>query len=278
MLTTEHTIRMDDGIELFVRQHRPTAAPAGRTLLILHGLCEYGGRYDHVARAATEREWNVIAPDLRGHGRSTGSPVYVERYDRYLADLDELRRQLHLDSSSLAMLGCSHGGLLATRYLQTRPDAAAALVLCGPLFGLLVPVPAPTLFFGRLLALVWPQARFRTRVNPIDLSHDQAYLERRKADPQIHRNVSVGWYLEAEKTMPQALAAAGSIKRPLLILQGADDHVVDPHATQRFAESVSSPDKTLVLLPDHLHELFFEPDSAATIAKLLDWLDPRVPR
>lgn len=278
MVSTEQTIRMTDGVELLVRHYRPTAAPAARTILVVHGLCEYGGRYEHVARPAVERGWNVIVPDQRGHGRSGGVPMYVSRFSDFLDDLDVLRRELHLDSNSLALVAHSHGGLISIRYLQTRPDVAAAAVLCSPLLGLLVAVPTAKVMLGRLLAMIWPKTRFRTHVNPIDLSHDPEYLARRKADAQIHRFITVGWYVQAEQAMLQAHASAASITTPLLILQGTDDRVVDPLATQRFAEAVSSPDKSLVMLPDHLHELFFEPDSGATVAQILDWLERRVPR
>jgi lysophospholipase len=278
MLTTERTIRMIDGVELFVRQYRPTGAPASRTILVVHGLCEYGGRYEHLARPAVERGWNVIVPDQRGHGRSGGVPMYVNRFSDFLDDLDALRRELRLDSASLALVAHSHGGLISIRYLQTRPDVAAAAVLCSPLLGLLVRVPTVKMLAGRLLEKVCPTIRFRTNVNPLDLSHDREYLARRKSDPQIHRFITIGWFVQAEQAMQQAHAAAASLTAPLLILQGTDDRVVDPLATQRFAESVSSPDKSLVMLSDHLHELFFEPDSAATVQRILDWLESRVPR
>ena len=278
MLQSQTTLRMDDGIELRVRQYRPTAAPAGRTLLIVHGLCVHSGRYEHVARAAVERGWNVIVPDLRGHGHSGGVPVFVDRYARYLDDLDELCRQLALAPSSLAMLGHSHGGLMLIRYLQTRPQAAAALVLCSPLLGLSLPIPALTLTWGRLLALVWPTARMRNRVDSEDLSHDTGYLAERKTDSLIHRIITVGWFVEAEQAMQVANATAGSLTVPLLVLQGADDRVVDPLAAQRWTEAAASPDKTFSLLPDHLHELLHETDRDSTLADIFDWLETRVPR
>ena len=204
--------------------------------------------------------------------------MFVNRFSDFLDDLDVLRRELQLAPKSLALLAHSHGGLISVRYLQTRPDTAAAAVLCSPLLGLLVRVPTAKMWLGRFLAMIWPKTRFRTHVNPIDLSHDQEYLARRKADPQIHRFVSVGWYVQAEQAILQAHAAASAFNSPTLILQGTDDRVVDPLATQRFAETVSSPDKSLVMLADHLHELFFEPDSAVTVARILDWLERRVPR
>jgi len=269
---------MDDGIELRVQQFRPTAAPAGRTLLIVHGLCVHSGRYKHVARAAVDRGWNVIIPDLRGHGHSGGVPVFVDRYARYLEDLDELCRQLALVPSSLAMLGHSHGGLMLIRYLQTRPQAAAALVLCSPLLGLSLPIPALTLTWGRLLALVWPTSRMRTRVHPDDLSHDTAYLAERETDSLIHRNITVGWFVEAERAMQIANATAAALTVPLFVLQGADDRVVDPLASQRWTEATGSADKTFSLLPDDLHELLHETDRDSTLADIFDWLESRIPR
>jgi pimeloyl-ACP methyl ester carboxylesterase len=60
-------IRVDDGAELFLQD-----TGAGPALLLLHGLTgthdDFGQVFDLVA---LRRKWRVIAPDARGHGRST---------------------------------------------------------------------------------------------------------------------------------------------------------------------------------------------------------------
>jgi len=136
----ESTISGADGTSLFVRRYAADD-PAGRTLVIVHGACEHGGRYEHVAEFAVERGWNVVIADLRGHGLSEGAPVHVMSFDQYLADLDRVFAEFAPRPQQTALLGHSMGGLLAIRYVQMRPERARALVAASPLLGLAMPVP-----------------------------------------------------------------------------------------------------------------------------------------
>src|SRR5205814_1178336 len=62
--------------------------------------------------------YRVIAPDLRGHGRSTGAPETI-RLDRFAGDLVALLD--HLDIESAHLVGFSGGAqaflILATQHL-----------------------------------------------------------------------------------------------------------------------------------------------------------------
>ncbi len=64
-------------------------APDGPPTLAIHGVTAHGERYRRLAQEAfPERRW--LAPDLRGHGRSTwDGPWTVERH---VADLLETPR------------------------------------------------------------------------------------------------------------------------------------------------------------------------------------------
>ena len=50
--------------------------------MLLHGLAEHSGRYEHVAEALTDARYAVRAVDHRGHGRSDGKRAYVKSYAR----------------------------------------------------------------------------------------------------------------------------------------------------------------------------------------------------
>jgi hypothetical protein len=65
--------------------------PNGPTLLIVHGILDHGAAWDAVARSLAARGYRVVAPDLRGHGRSahlaTGASYHLIDF---VADLDAL--------------------------------------------------------------------------------------------------------------------------------------------------------------------------------------------
>ena len=43
-----------------------------KVICIVHGIGEYGGRFDRVAEAFRDKNMAVCALDLRGHGESLG--------------------------------------------------------------------------------------------------------------------------------------------------------------------------------------------------------------
>src|SRR5215213_5787296 len=63
--------------------------PEPRGLLVVaHGFGEHGGCYRHVAEVlGPALGIDLVAPDLRGHGRSPGRRGVVRRYDDLIDDL-----------------------------------------------------------------------------------------------------------------------------------------------------------------------------------------------
>lgn len=268
-----------DATKLFVRSYSPTEThPSnGRSLVIVHGTSEHGGRYDHVAKAAVEHGWQVIVPDLRGHGRSDGVPVHVDRFDRYLLDLDTLWQYFELNPRRTALLGHSFGGLVCTRFAQTRPQRMATLTLMSPLLGLKVEVDTFTLLIGKLMSRVLPTTRFRSRVPAEHTTSNPEVLARRAVDPLIHRSVTARWFYQMQDALSEAWQHATAIRLPLLVMQAGSDFIVDPLAADLWMKTVGSSDRHIEVLADHYHELLNESDWPATFSLVMDWLETRIP-
>ncbi len=272
----ERRVVTSDGIDLHVRHYAPSLTPARRTLLIVHGVCEHGGRYEHVATAAAQQGWETIIPDLRGHGRSSGPRAHVSRFTDYVDDIETVRREFQTDPQKTAMLGHSMGGLVAIRYAQRHSDQLSALALSAPFLRPGKPPHPVTTAFGRVMSLIAPRTRFATRIEPHEVCRDPLMLKRRAEDQLMQTSVTAGWFFEARFAIGKAWKRAERMQMPLLVMQGAMDCVVDPLSSERWAESSGSTDKTFELFPDHMHELLNEPDRDETIDSLLGWLDARV--
>lgn len=108
-------------VRLHVERHG-----AGRPVVLTHGFAESADTWEHQV-AALRRHHEVVAWDLRGHGRSD-APADPAAYTREaaLADLD---RVLGPAREPAVLVGHSLGGYLSLAYALTRPDAVAALVL-----------------------------------------------------------------------------------------------------------------------------------------------------
>ena len=272
----ETTLPSHDGEELFVRRYAPLNEKTPRTLLIVHGISEHGGRYDHVARRFVNEGWNVIVGDHRGHGLSSGVRVHVRHFHEYVNDLETIRCHFELLPHQTALLGHSMGGLIAARYLQSHPGNVAAGVLISPLLGVSVVVPRTTIAFAKLFSKLVPRFRFRSRVAPSETTRNQSVLEQRAADPLIHQSLTAGWFFAMQTALNAAWEEADTVDLPLLVLQAGADSIVSPKAAEYWLELVNSEDKSFQLFPDHLHELLNEPTWQETTAEILDWLEQRI--
>jgi lysophospholipase len=276
MRASEAYLQADDGVELFVRRFEPLSRDADRSMVLVHGMSEHGQCYEHVARSAVARGWNVLVPDLRGHGRSGGEHIHVSDFGEYVADLKRIFDWGGLCSQKTVMVGHSMGGLISARFVQQHPDCVSALALLSPLLGVRVRVSPFTVALARILSIVRPKSRFRKRINPAHSSRNPEALFRGAQDPLIRQSLTAAWYFAMRSALQTVWDLAEQIACPLLVLQAGSDLIVDPAAPLAWLERVASTDKTLRILPDHFHELLNEIDWANTLADMLDWFEPRV--
>jgi lysophospholipase len=265
-----------DGITIFARHYLANFADSARTLFIVHGMSEHGQRYDHIAQLAVTRGWNVVISDLRGHGRSGGAPTHVEDFRQYIDDLRAVHVHFGLRPESTAILAHSMGGLVTARMLQQEPNCASAVVLTSPLLGVKVEISPFTIALGKAMSLVYPQTRFRSRVDQCFTTRNVEVLERRANDPYIHRSVTAGWYFAMESALKAVWADVSRFSCPIFLLQAGQDRIVDPAMADPWLGKVSSVDKTFRLFPEHYHELLNEPDWPEIAAEVFNWLDGRV--
>jgi lipase len=87
----------------------------------------HGARFRRLAEEGLP-EWRVVAPDLRGHGRSTWDPPW--NVEQLVSDIVDTMDAEALDR--VPVLGHSYGGLLAMHLAARVPDRVERLVLIDP--------------------------------------------------------------------------------------------------------------------------------------------------
>ena len=97
----------------------------GPVVVAAHGITSNHRSWGVVA-AALAGEVTLVAPDLRGRGRSNGLPEPYE-IARHAEDVAAVLDHLGADAAVVA--GHSMGGFVATSFAERRPSRAKALVL-----------------------------------------------------------------------------------------------------------------------------------------------------
>lgn len=121
------------GGELFAGVWEPEASPLG-TILLIHGITASHMSWPLIATAFTQ--YRVIAPDLRGRGRSRDLPVPFG-ISQHAADMVALLDATGTDGA--LVVGHSMGGFVAATLAAGHPERVTGLLLIDG--GL--PIPAP---------------------------------------------------------------------------------------------------------------------------------------
>ncbi|QPF75835.1 alpha/beta hydrolase [Roseateles sp. DAIF2] len=284
------TLRTDDGLPLHWRQwSRPGPEPVRGTVLIVHGLGEHIGRYEHVAARLNEWGWHVVGHDQRGHGASGGPRGDIPDAERLLRDLaqviDELRADPLLGAGPLVLLGHSMGGLVAARFVAGGLALGNGGVLPAwfrPVDALVLSSPAldPGMSgFQKLLLSValplLPHLAVGNGLKPGWVSREAAVVNAYRNDPLVHDRVTprlAGMIAEAG---PEVLDRAAHWVLPTLLLWAGSDRCVDPEGSETFAAEAPK-----AVLQSHCferlyHELFNEPEREQVFARLQAWLNDR---
>ncbi|HEY8705822.1 MAG TPA: alpha/beta hydrolase [Gaiellaceae bacterium] len=102
--------------------------PGAPPLICLHGVTGHGKRFRRLAEEHWAQRFHVIAPDLRGHGRSNWEPPWT--YPTYVDDLVETADALGIVEAD--WVGHSFGGRLVLELAAAHPERVRRAVLLDP--------------------------------------------------------------------------------------------------------------------------------------------------
>ena len=99
--------------------------PGAPTLVCLHGIMAHGERYRRLAEDRLAHRFHVVAPDLRGHGRSGYEPPWsLEQH------IDDLLESVPEDAQ--LWVGHSFGGRIVLELAHRRPERIERGILLDP--------------------------------------------------------------------------------------------------------------------------------------------------
>ncbi|MES2950978.1 MAG: lysophospholipase [Pseudomonadota bacterium] len=245
-------------------------------VIVVHGLGEHAGRYDHVARQLNAWGFAVRGYDQCGHGESAGVRGSLPTDSRLLDDLadivDSTRARMN-DKTPLILLGHSMGGLVVGRFVSLAMRKVEGLVMSSPA------LDAGMNGFQKLLVSILPKIapdlRVGNGVKPQFVSHDPAVVAAYKADPLVHDRISARLAHFIATAGPQTLALAPQWTVPTLLLYAGDDRLLNPEGSRKFAATAPKDVVTAQCFDKLYHEIFNELDAKPVFAALQKWLDQR---
>jgi len=234
-----------------------------RALVVVHGMGEHGGRYQHLPHFLEKTFDAIYVFDLQGHGRSGGARGHIGRMDALVDDVAMVVRKVHADlvrhhgQIELHLLGHSLGGLLTIRTLFLHPNLPLKSAAVSAPFLALHPSVSPLVQKAALgLSHIWPSMPLKTNLDATGLSRDPEVVRHYKEDPLNHGAMTPGFFRELMQVFADTAGRHDGIRVPFLMMVPLSDRIVGHDQSLKFFEQLRSPGKVLKTYPEFFHEIF----------------------
>jgi alpha-beta hydrolase superfamily lysophospholipase len=267
--------RTADGTDLLVRHWAGpggTAVHPWASVLIVHGIAEHSGRYEHVGDQLAAAGIDAWSFDLRGNGGSGGRRGHVDAWSQFHDDLAErlLAVRRAAGDRPVVLYGHSMGGLIVLGYLLTDRPRPDLVVVTAP--GLDSTLAGWKKALAPVLGRIAPTLAIPNGIDGSTLSRDPTVGERVAADPGCAKASTAR--LGAEAIAEQAKVRSGirALRLPTLVLHGLDDGLVPSRASELLAALPNVERRTY---PGLRHELHNEPEGPVIIDEVIGWIRER---
>jgi acylglycerol lipase len=272
----ETNLKSQDGADFFVRCWEPDSRTKA-VIVLIHGLGEHTGRYEHVAQALSGAGYALCGMDLRGHGRSGGIRGHIPTLATAMQDIRELLIFVTKRYPELPhfLYGHSMGGLLTLAYTLQHKPALKGMIVTSP--GLRSPLREQKgkVLLAKILGSLTPNTLIVSGLDTGGLARDAHVIQAYTTDPLVHDRISLGLGKGLIKAVDDVWEHAGEFSLPLLMMHGTADRITYAHGSQDFAAlaSKNNRDISLKLWDGFYHELHNEHQKQDVFRFMIDWLD-----
>ncbi|MDR2876974.1 MAG: lysophospholipase [Chromatiales bacterium] len=271
-----------DGYHLPMRRWYPEGEGAPEAVVLgVHGFNDYSAAFEVLGRALTQEGIAVYAYDQRGFGATDEKKRGIwAGQETLVSDLNTVARLLRAryPDIPLYIIGESMGGAVTITTLTSAnpPPVDGAVLMAPAIWGRKI-MPwyqraslAVVRFIAPRLLLTGNMAR-RTGVRASD---DVEVLYALGRDPLVQKGARVDTLYGLSELMNDALARAGDLSVPTLLLYGAKDEIIPPAAMCRLLSNVPQEHWPwrMVVYPQGFHMLTRYTGAATTQADIAAWL------
>jgi alpha-beta hydrolase superfamily lysophospholipase len=263
-------------LELYSQQWQPDEKPRA-VLVIVHGVGDHSGRYMNLIHPLTTHGYAVYGYDMRGHGRSQGQRVHINRWSEYREDLDTFLSLIRGQEAGIPIFlyGHSMGALVVLDDLLHQPKGLQGAIVSGaPIEPAGVAKPY-LVAIARLLSGILPRFTLNLGLDSTALSRDPGVVKAFDTDPLVSRVASVRWGTESLATIAWVKAHVSETTLPILLVHGEADRLNLASGTRYLFNTMTHADKTMLLYPGAYHDPHNDLDHEKVVHDIMDWLDRR---
>lgn len=244
-------------------------------IVISHGFCEFGEKYNEVIYYFLQAGYSVYLPEHRGHSYS--EQMTPDRDKVHIMDFEDYVRDFHCFLTEIVreqkkfLFAHSMGGAVAVRYLEEYPGSFEGAVLSAPMLRIKTG-KCPRLFaewIADWFVFTGRETRYAAGQSGFDFKADFAgsgclseeryryVFDRRLANFNYRTyGATYGWLravLKAEKKINKKKNLE-RINTPVLIFLAGREHMVDNRAAVEFVNQVSR--SAMVYMEKAKHEIY----------------------
>ncbi|MDO9579310.1 MAG: alpha/beta fold hydrolase [Bacteroidales bacterium] len=245
-------------------------------IILIHGLGEHIQRYDLWAELFNQEGIGFTGVDLPGHGRSGGRRGSIKSYDLLREMIDILLNSCKqtFPGVPIFMYGHSLGGGIVLDYLIRRNPVIKGAIITSPWLRLTFEPSKFKLVMASIMKNILPGLIQPSGLVVNHISHDEAVIERYKADPLVHNKISVALFVGAETSASYSLTHGSELKVPTLLLHGRDDLITSPESSIEFAEQTDMVE--IKLWDNGYHELHNEIFKNEVFTYIASWIKKKL--
>lgn len=279
-------------------RHKSSIETSHRGILYIHGYNDYFFQTEMGLRFAKEG-YNFYALELRRYGRSLrrgDKPFIIKEFTDYFQEVDKALDVMRRNGcDTIVLMGHSTGGLLASYYMATHPEASVdILILNSPFLDWNLGKLESVMDFIAPIGSIFPNIPINTGGAGV---YAESLLKSQRGEWEFDMTkkstdygVNLGWIRAIHNAQQNLRKLNGAIKKPILLmfsfassnpdvwssLASSTDVVLSVRDIQKYGSQLG-PDVTQVAVKDGLHDLLL---SRPTVRYplynyIFEWLDKK---
>ena len=245
-------------------------------LILVHGYAEHSSRYTGIDEKLLSAGINVYTFDLTGHGKSSGRKAYINRFQDYVQDLNDVKSKVAMAPNLPTFIyGHSMGALVTISDIILHKSKYDGVIFSAPALKIQEDLSPFLQKISGIMSIIAPKLK-TVVLDSSMISRDPVEVDKYQRDPLNYR---LGTYArtgaEIIKTTKICAELFHEFELPVFVTHGSADGLTDPATSQQFYDECSSEDKTLKIYEGLYHEIMREPEKEEVIQDIIDWIVER---